>query len=691
MGEGLAYNRLMSLKLAFVFHFDQLTSERVRVADRAAYRGLLDVLRAHPKLKFNLHFSGTLLRALGWLSPETLDLVRAGVADGQFDLLGGLHAQNVAYASDDRDNLLQLQVHARVLSEMLGVKPSVFWNPERTWRDSLLPLIAGAGYDTMLLEDRILRAAGVTAPTPVRFVANDAAVTTIWDDVPLRERFHWAIWYGRDGELWRYIEDAQERARSASHWMACAGDAEAIGLWGWEAGYLPQAHWSNLDKVLTQCESRELTLEHLSAARGKQAISSAPDTAAVSLDRAAVTPEAPRHEAGFENYFDFAERSPKLGYFRKLFAVVRASFAETASVLAPIESRKTDAPAASARFLQLAEEVYAAHQHGFGVIGVGGREYWAWENIRHTFLYLRLAQLAADPTPRRWIEDLNGDGNDEQMWCDGRQLAMFSGFGGRLLGWFDLQRGAVWVGNPLAMPRARYVDGASAHPKVIEESPRWLPEAAGIDLRAYKALREKEPAPPRLVGDVDPTGFAREPEGYWIYRRPAEPAEPLPPLHIHHAALNDWWSTDDGEQPAGTFIDYRFEDDGIAYVNAGVPDVVIHKNVALAPHGLTVSYRVQNRSTRKRTLGWRLTHELNPGYADVLAHGRAALDPIQAPEGIVGVVNRITDNAVTIACSRAWDSTAWSAGLLALEVEGALRLDLPARGALSWQVDLTAR
>ncbi len=68
----LVYNRSMSFSIALVFHFNQHTSEFAAVANRACYRGLLTVLRAHPALKCNLHFSGTLLRALNWFDPGTL-------------------------------------------------------------------------------------------------------------------------------------------------------------------------------------------------------------------------------------------------------------------------------------------------------------------------------------------------------------------------------------------------------------------------------------------------------------------------------------------------------------------------------------------------------------------------------------------------------------------------------------------
>ncbi len=59
----------MPLSLALAFHFNQHTSEYADVANRVRYRGLLNVLRAHPARKLNLHFSGALLRALIWLDP----------------------------------------------------------------------------------------------------------------------------------------------------------------------------------------------------------------------------------------------------------------------------------------------------------------------------------------------------------------------------------------------------------------------------------------------------------------------------------------------------------------------------------------------------------------------------------------------------------------------------------------------
>src|SRR5688500_8691735 len=104
-------------KLALVFHANQTLTPFVATASRAGYRGLWHVLRAHPAVRCTLHISGTLLHSLLWLDPEALAPVRAGLADGQFELLASTYAQNVPYASDDGDNAWQIAEHKALLAK----------------------------------------------------------------------------------------------------------------------------------------------------------------------------------------------------------------------------------------------------------------------------------------------------------------------------------------------------------------------------------------------------------------------------------------------------------------------------------------------------------------------------------------------------------------------------------------------
>src|SRR5260370_5712374 len=302
----------MSLSLSLVFHFNQHTSEYAEIANRACYRGLLTVLRSHTKLKFNLQLSGTLLRALPWFDLETLKLVREGVAAGQFELLGSTYAQNVLYASDDWDNAQQIALHRQVLQQMFGVEPSAFWIAERCWRQTLLPLIVEGGYRVTPIEDHILHAAGLGDPLPAVTRLGEQSLTVVYDDAILRDRLNYAVWFGRRAQLSKYLEQVAERPNSENFRLCYAEDAEAMGLWGWEKGYLPQATWANLDALLSDFEASEaIKLCHLSEIQPAETIGALPDGAAAWMDRSLSIPGAPYHEDGYSDWFDFDKRSPK--------------------------------------------------------------------------------------------------------------------------------------------------------------------------------------------------------------------------------------------------------------------------------------------------------------------------------------------------------------------------------------------
>lgn len=678
----------MALPLALVFHFNQHTTEFTDVANRACYRGLLNVLRAFPQLKFNLHLSGTLLRALNWIDSETLDLVRAGLADGQFELLGSTYAQNVPYACHDWDNAQQIAAHRAVLKELFDVEPTVFWNSERCWRQSLIKVIAEGGYGVTLAEDHILHGAGITQPTPISTALEGRSLTVVYDDPIFRERFNYAAWFGRRAQLFNYLDSLAERKGSKHYLLAYAEDAEAMGLWPWEAGYLPQASWSHLEKLLAEMVERDYVLTHLSAAQPEQEVATLPDGAARWMNRALVIPNAPYHEDGYRDWFDFIDRSPKVDYFRKLYAVVRSNLTqvETARGRGFVAAPETAADA----FYRQAIETFCSHQYEFGCIGVGGRGYWGWENVRLTFLYSRLAELAENPQARRWIEDMNGDGGDEQILCDGRQLAVFTAYGGRLLGWFDLRAGRQWVGNPLAVPAASYSSGSSEHPKIMTFRRRWAPETFDADLRSWKEQKQKETAPTRLGRHLTPELFAREPEELTVYAAPPSPDGLYWPARTHTGAFNDWLSLDGGDElPADRFLDYRFEaDETISYLNALLPGLKIDKRLSLTAAGVRAQYTVQNLSGRRRRLRWHLTHELSPDYAGVLLGGRAALAVRPEPDE-PKVVNTRTGAELRLNISRPVSEVTHHTNFLSVDLGLRFELDLPAQDAETFTVELT--
>jgi hypothetical protein len=680
----------MPPSLAFTFHFNQHTHQSVEIANRACYRGLLNVLLAHPQIKFNLHWSGTLLRALSWFDPETLDLARAGVAAGQFELLGSTYAQNIPYASDDWDNTQQIALHRKVLKETFGVAPTVFWNAERCWRQSLLPLMAEGGYRVVPVEPHILRAAGLTDPIPASTTLNEQSMTVVYDDCTLRDRFNYAAWSGRRAQLKRYLQGYVAHPRANELFVVYAEDAEAMGLWNWAAGYLPHAVWHYLDAALTDLEKTgAFVFRHLSEARPLQTLPTLPDGAAQWMNSALQRPDAPYHEQGFTDWFDFNQRSPKNAYFRRLFSVFR-------SRLQSLGSTRQDpgfphsAPTAAGIFYRQAIENFCSHQYEFGCIGVGGRGYWGWENVRTSFMFARAAELADDcastesdpertPPAALWVEDVTGDGSDEQLFCNGRHLAVFTAYGARLLYWFDLREGRQHVGNALAVPPATFSLGSTKLPRVKNEANRWLPDTFKARINAWAALKRQETRPMRR--HLPDWIWEREPAELTVYGQPAAPAGDYTPLCAQTGALAGELTLDGVAFEPDAPHDYRFEPGGLCYIFLPPDDdtFMLEKHIHQTEAGLRVQYVFDNRSDQPRRLKLRTLHELTPDYGDALGQGQAAYEFFHHAGRFPGIRNTRTGRALYLEADYVWTHETCQLNLLAYEVQLTFELEVAPR------------
>jgi hypothetical protein len=690
----------MPLSLALVFHFNQHTQAYAEMANRAAYRGLLKVLRAHPQLKFNLHFSGPVLRALNWFDPETLALVKAGLTAGQFELLGGAYAENVLYLAEEWDAAQQINLAREVLHSTLGVKPSVFWNSGRTWRQSLVPLIAGGGYTTPIIEDHILHSAGLADPVPSLTALEGRSLTLIYDDTILRSRFNYAAWFGRRKQLFDYLQQMAARPGSRRFMLAYAEDAEAMGLWGWERGYLPQAAWHHLAALLDEIEnSGDYQLRHLSSARARQTLTSLPESAAQSLDHALLDPHAPFHESGYCDWFDFVRRSPEVAYFRRLHDVLRSRLKAVGSTSgqAGWPPLAQPAPKSAEKFYRQAVEIFCHHQYEFGHPGIGGRKYWGWQGARTAFLFARVAEIAKEPRPWHWIEDANGDGSDEQLLCDGRRLAVFTAHGGRLIYWFDLVEGRQWLGNQLAIPEAPYLGGSTKQPKLAPAPNVWLPETDEADLKAWKTLKVKEAPPTRLAARLPAWVFEREPAHLTVYRqkKAARARSARLPWRAQMGSFCEAITLDDGNELApDDLLDYRLEPEGFCYliypapVGRTPPPVLIEKRVRQTRTGMAVRYDIANRDRTAHRLRLKCSNELNPDYGDVLAGGRAALSFLMFNELYPAVANLRTKRALVLEPSLEWTNLEHAVSLLAWEVTLSFDLPVPPHSARSLELQL---
>lgn len=668
----------MPLQLALLFHFNQHLNEHALLASRVCYRGLLRVLRDRPSLKANIHISGTLLHALTWLDPEPLELIRDGLEVGQFELLGSTYAQNVLFASDDWDNARQIELHQQVLHDHFGITPTAFWNVERCWRQSLVPIIASAGYDTVLVEDHILEASGAAGARAYRTFAGEHSLKVVRDDQTLKHHFNFAAWFGVAQGLLAYLT---RWLNHGGEFLAYAEDAEAMGLWGYSRGVDPTQTWARLADTLDELLQRpDIELSLLGSAPAPQVdCSPIRDGSAGWMDAALAEPGRLYHEDGYAGWFDFNRRSPKLAKYRRMHDRVRERI---------VRARPAPGTSGAQVLYRDALHVYLAHQYEFGCVGIGHEfiPYRGWDGMQAALVLARAAEWAAEPWEGvRW-EDVNQDGVVEVCLSDGLQLAVLSPFGGRLLYWLDLVEGRQLLGNPLAVVPGDYT-GDSTLPDLHTHAPLWMPG-------------EGESPRVELVAEEPPTRLGRYlPD--WIWEGQAEPlslavrqmqlpGEPQPYLTAQRRGFVDEFRIAGSEYfDPGEPMDLLRGEEAPGYSRRLGEALTLHKQYHLRPGTVEVVYTLRN-SGPQTSLSMTTVCEVSLDYAAVLRYGRRALDFSQDPRA-PEVINPQTGEVLALLASRPWLETVRREALLALEVGCAFEFDLPPGGMEAVTLTLARR
>ncbi|MFH1145277.1 MAG: FlgD immunoglobulin-like domain containing protein [Candidatus Eisenbacteria bacterium] len=606
------------LKVVLLFHANQNLNYQGDTANDVCFHGLLDVLRRHPQSKFAVHFSGTLLHDIGWLDlrhdPSSLDLLRDGFADGQFEIIGSTYAQNVPYATHMWDNERQLEVHRETIERCIGAQPSSFWNAERCWKQALVPLMADHGYRATWVESHILWDSGASAPEhAVRKTAlGDQEVVAFNDDSEMIWLLDGAIDSGNANDLIGYLSwlRSQDTWRD---WVVCyAQDAEASGLWDYEGGGNPQEDWDHLEQVLTALENTgwiELTTF-------ADVLASRFPTEEVSpiVDGQANWMVGPSQQAGYRDWFDYNARSPLLAAYRDFYDGLRARIREVEARVLP------GTPAAN--LVKHAIWNMVAHQFEFGCIGCGGFACQDWQKAETLEGALLAAETSLAPPAQATLSqvDANGDGTLDWVLANARDLFIISPTGGRLLRWFDLVHGEEISGNELFMWGFYYVGYGGAYGGPGHNDDR------------------------HYMSDV-----------LWNAPYPYPAAQPHHRTYrVRKHAFNDRLSVDGGDDDLWLDVPYAAAASGdtlrLEHTGDGLR---LTKSWTARDSCLEVLYRITNLSAQPHDYVLVVENELNPGLLEVMNQGRGTLaywdggdtSAVLTPAA-VGVANVLTGRAV---------------------------------------------
>ncbi|HEV2388889.1 MAG TPA: alpha-amylase/4-alpha-glucanotransferase domain-containing protein [Candidatus Acidoferrales bacterium] len=128
---------------------------------RKAYLPFFDLLERHPAIRLGFHLSGPVWEWLSDRHPEYFTLLKALVARGQVELLGGAFYEPILIAIPPADRIDQIARMTGFLFEQFGVRPEGLWLAERVWEPHLVDPLEACGVGYTLVDDNLFLMAGL--------------------------------------------------------------------------------------------------------------------------------------------------------------------------------------------------------------------------------------------------------------------------------------------------------------------------------------------------------------------------------------------------------------------------------------------------------------------------------------------------------------------------------------------------
>jgi len=127
---------------------------------QSSYNAFVSLIEKHPKIRLALHYSGPLLLWIEKKHPEYFECLRALVASGQVELIGGGFYEPILISIPEEDRHEQITRLADYIEKHFGKRPTGAWLAERVWEPQLPSSLATANVAYTLVDDLPFLAAG---------------------------------------------------------------------------------------------------------------------------------------------------------------------------------------------------------------------------------------------------------------------------------------------------------------------------------------------------------------------------------------------------------------------------------------------------------------------------------------------------------------------------------------------------
>lgn len=205
-----------------------------------SYLPFLELLAQHPSIHIGLHYSGPLLLWMEANHPEYFDSIRALVARGQIELVGGGFYEPILVSIPTADQREQVVRLASYVEEHFGKRPSGAWLAERVWEPQLPSILAPAEVWYTLVDDIHFLSAGFEPQELFgTYVAEDRGYNIRL--FPGQKALRYLIPFGTVPNVIAYLKECA--ALHPGGVAAMGDDLEKFGVWPGTASHCYKDGW----------------------------------------------------------------------------------------------------------------------------------------------------------------------------------------------------------------------------------------------------------------------------------------------------------------------------------------------------------------------------------------------------------------------------------------------------------------
>lgn len=220
-----------SFYVVLIIHAHQPSGNFEKVFEQSyanSYDAFLSLLEKHPKIRVALHYSGPLLLWIETNHPGYFERLRALVATGQVELVGGGFYEPILISIPEADRNEQIVRLADYIEKHFGKRPAGAWLAERVWEPQLPSTLASANVSYTLVDDLPFLAAGFEPQELYGpYIAEDCG-KSVWLFPGLKE-LRYLIPFRRVEESIAYFKEAAKVQPGGA--AAFGDDMEKFGVW----------------------------------------------------------------------------------------------------------------------------------------------------------------------------------------------------------------------------------------------------------------------------------------------------------------------------------------------------------------------------------------------------------------------------------------------------------------------------